>query len=104
MTVQLPDAATQTVLSGYGEVYSYTVVTDAPEGFDEFAPYVLAIVKLDEGPMLTAQLTDLEGEPRRLADPSACSVMTGRSGRATAAPVASGIPMPMDPPVSDSQS
>lgn len=50
-------------LSGLGEVYSYTIVTDAPEGFDEYAPYVLALVKLDEGPMLTAQLTDLGEEP-----------------------------------------
>ena len=50
-------------LSGKGEVYSYTVIQDAPAGFEDQAPYVLAIVKLDEGPMLTAQLTDLEGAP-----------------------------------------
>ena len=36
--------------------------------------------------------------------PSACSVTTLRSGHATAAPVASGRPMPMAPPVSMSQS
>lgn len=47
--------------SGNGEVYSFTTVQDAPAGFEEQAPYVLAIVKLDEGPMLTAQLTDLDG-------------------------------------------
>lgn len=50
-------------LSGKGEVYSFTVVTDPPAGFELQAPYVLAIIKLDEGPMLTAQLTDLEGAP-----------------------------------------
>lgn len=50
-------------LSGRGEVYSYTVVTEAPEGYEEYAPYVLAIVQLEEGPRLTAQLTDLAGEP-----------------------------------------
>lgn len=49
--------------SGKGEVFSYTTVLSAPEGFEEQAPYVLALIKLDEGPMLTAQLTDLEGEP-----------------------------------------
>lgn len=48
-------------LSGKGEVYSYTVVRYeyAPEGFKEQAPFVLALVKLEEGPMITAQLTDL---------------------------------------------
>jgi uncharacterized protein len=50
-------------LSGKGIVYSYTVVQDAPVGFDVQAPYALAMVKLDEGVMLTAQLTDLDGEP-----------------------------------------
>jgi hypothetical protein len=50
----------QVKLSGKGEVYSYTVVTDAPEGFTEQAPYILALIKLDEGPLITAQLTDLE--------------------------------------------
>jgi hypothetical protein len=50
----------RTQLAGKGEVYSYTIVTDAPAGFEDQAPYVLALVKLDEGPMITAQLTDLE--------------------------------------------
>jgi hypothetical protein len=49
--------------SGKGMVYSYTTVVEAPEGFEEQKPYVIALVKLDEGPMLTAQLTDLDGEP-----------------------------------------
>lgn len=45
--------------SGLGEIYSFTRVMDAPEGFEESAPYLVALVKLDEGPMLTAQLTDI---------------------------------------------
>lgn len=49
--------------SGFGEVYSYTVVQDAPEGYEWQAPYVLAMVKLDEGPIITAQLTDLDTPP-----------------------------------------
>ncbi|MBZ0310478.1 MAG: OB-fold domain-containing protein [Anaerolineae bacterium] len=44
---------------GLGEIYSFTTVMDAPEGFEENAPYVLALVKLDEGPIITAQLTDI---------------------------------------------
>lgn len=47
------------VSGGKGTVLSYTVVTDAPEGFEEQAPYTLALVKLDEGPTVLAQLTDL---------------------------------------------
>jgi uncharacterized OB-fold protein len=46
--------------SGKGSVYSYTTVSDAPAGFEENAPYTVAIVKLDEGPLVTAQLTDLD--------------------------------------------
>jgi len=38
-------------------------VLDPPQGYEAQAPYVIALVKLDEGPMLTAQLTDLDGEP-----------------------------------------
>ncbi len=49
--------------SGKGEVYSYTLVLDPPEGFEDQKPYAVALVKLDEGPMVTAQLTDIVGEP-----------------------------------------
>ena len=48
--------------SGCGEVFSYTVVYEAPEGYENQVPYVLALVELEEGPMVTAQLTDLEYE------------------------------------------
>jgi uncharacterized OB-fold protein len=46
--------------SGKGEVYSYTTVYEAPAGYDANAPYTVALVKLDEGPMVTAQLTDVD--------------------------------------------
>lgn len=59
------EAKTLYQFSGKGEVYSFTSITDAPAGFEEQAPYVLAIVKLDEGPMVTAQLTDLD-EPAQI--------------------------------------
>ena len=53
-------------LSGRGTVYSYTVLS--PEGAPpEFADeariegqYVVALVELDEGPRITAQLTDVD--------------------------------------------
>jgi hypothetical protein len=46
-------------LSGRGTVYSYTTVYDPPAGFEGYAPYPVALVKLDDGPMVTAQLTDV---------------------------------------------
>lgn len=48
--------------SGQGSVYSFTTVTEAPLGYEDQAPYVIALVRLDEGPMLTAQITDFDGE------------------------------------------
>ena len=46
--------------TGVGEVYSYTTIYDAPAGFEEYTPYTVALVKLDEGPLVTAQLTDID--------------------------------------------
>jgi uncharacterized OB-fold protein len=45
--------------SGRGEVYSFTTVYQAPAGFEQEAPYPMAMVRLEEGPLVTAQLTDL---------------------------------------------
>jgi len=36
-----------------------THMINAPAGFEEQAPYTIALVKLSEGPVVTAQLTDL---------------------------------------------
>ncbi len=44
---------------GTGTVVSWTTVRQPPEAFTEQAPYVVALIQLDEGPKLTAQLTDL---------------------------------------------
>ena len=55
--------------SGRGEVYSYTTVYDPPAGFEENAPYTVALVKLAEGPMVTAQLTDLGDQPIEIGTP-----------------------------------
>jgi uncharacterized protein len=51
-------------LSGRGTVYSFTTVTAPPEPFEAFAPYTLALIKLDEGPVVTMQLTDLDAPPQ----------------------------------------
>jgi uncharacterized OB-fold protein len=55
-------AKTPLVFSGRGEVYSYSTVYHVPRGFEEFAPYTVALVQLEEGPMVTAQLTDVDAE------------------------------------------
>ena len=55
--------------SGRGEVYSYTTVYDPPAGYEENAPYTVALVKLEEGPLVTAQLTDLGDQPVEIGQP-----------------------------------
>ena len=56
------EAKTLYSFSGRGEVYSYTTVYEPPAGYEENVPYTVALIKLEEGPMVTAQLTDLDGE------------------------------------------
>jgi uncharacterized protein len=55
--------------SGKGEIYSYTTIYEAPSGFDANAPYTVALVKLNEGPMVTAQLTDVSGSEVKIGMP-----------------------------------
>ena len=63
------EAKTQYAFSGKGKVYSYTVMYDAPAGYEENLPYTVAVVALDEGPMVTAQLTDLGEQPVEIGMP-----------------------------------
>jgi len=63
------EAKTAFQFSGKGEVFSYTTINDAPSGYQEQAPYAVALVKLNEGPIVTAQLTDLGAEPVRIGMP-----------------------------------
>ncbi len=62
-------AKTLYTFTGLGEVYSYTTVYDPPAGFERYAPYVVALVRLEEGPLLTAQLTDIEPEAVQIGMP-----------------------------------
>ena len=63
------EARTAYQFSGKGEVYSYTTIYDPPAGYETTAPYTVAIVKLEEGPMVTAQLTDLGEQPVEIGMP-----------------------------------
>jgi uncharacterized protein len=55
--------------SGRGEVYSFTTIYEPPSGFEETTPYTVALIKLEEGPILTAQLTDLGDTPVEIGMP-----------------------------------
>lgn len=44
----------------FGTVFSMTLVREAPEGFSGQAPYHLALVRLEDGSLITAQLTDVD--------------------------------------------
>jgi uncharacterized protein len=48
--------------SGRGEIYSYTMVYEAPSDFTEQTPYYVALIRLEEGPVITARLTDFDTE------------------------------------------
>ena len=63
------DAKTSFAFSGRGEVYSYTTIYDAPAGYEATAPYTVALVKLEEGPIITAQLTDLDEDAVEIGMP-----------------------------------
>lgn len=44
--------------AGKGKVVSFTEVTSPPDGFEDQVPYILAIIELEEGARLTAQIVD----------------------------------------------
>ncbi|RMF02960.1 MAG: Zn-ribbon domain-containing OB-fold protein [Chloroflexi bacterium] len=55
--------------SGRGEVFSYSTVYNPPEGYEDNAPYTVALVKLEEGPLITAQLTDVRNDDVQIGMP-----------------------------------
>ena len=68
MRAELPSHITSKDIyqfSGLGEIYSHTTVYESkyvPERFKDFVPYSTAIIRLKEGPLITAQLTDFGDE------------------------------------------
>lgn len=49
-------------LRGKGEIITYTIIHVAPENFEEQIPYPVAIIQLEEGPRVTAQIVDCKIE------------------------------------------
>ena len=55
--------------SGNGHVYSYSTVYQAPAGYEEFVPYTVALVELEEGPLVTGQLADADQDEIEIGMP-----------------------------------
>lgn len=45
-------------LANQGKIITYTIIYDAPENFEGQTPYPIAIIELDDGPRITAQIVD----------------------------------------------
>ncbi len=54
---------------GKGEVYSFTTIYEAPSGFEHQVPYTVALIRLEEGPLVTAQLTDVDASDVHIGMP-----------------------------------
>jgi uncharacterized OB-fold protein len=46
---------------GSGTLYSYSQMSQSPRGFANLGPYAVGMVQLDDGPLIMAQLTDVDG-------------------------------------------
>jgi hypothetical protein len=55
--------------SGKGRVFSYTVVRSPPAGFEGFAPYIVALIELEEGPKVISQVVDCDPKEVRIGMP-----------------------------------
>lgn len=55
-------------LSRRGKIVTYSIVRADAEGFEEQVPYILAIVELDDGPRLTAQIADCGPDEIKIGD------------------------------------
>ena len=62
-------SVTQTEVSGRGTLYSFTVVRRGSGPFRDAAPYVLAMVQLDEGPTMMTNLVDVDPESVTVGQP-----------------------------------
>lgn len=52
--------------SGRGRLYSYVINQRPAPGFDDMAPYVIAVVELEEGPRMMTNIVGVEPTPEHL--------------------------------------
>lgn len=55
-------------LSGKGKLLTYTIIRTAPEGFEDFAPYAVGIIEMEEGVRVMGQVTDCDPEELKTGD------------------------------------
>lgn len=59
----------KTTLARTGRIETFTVIRVAPTGFEDEAPYAVAIVRLDDGVKLTAQVADCNPDQLEIDQP-----------------------------------
>ena len=47
-------------LSEQGEVVTWTIINNAPIGFEKYVPYIVALIELEDGCKLLSQIVDIE--------------------------------------------
>ena len=52
--------------SGRGKLYSYVINYRAAYGFQDYVPYVIAVVQLDEGPRMMTNIVGVDPTPENL--------------------------------------
>ena len=53
-------------VSGKGTLHTYVISHRAAPGFDDDVPYVIAVVKLEEGPHMMSNIINVEATPENL--------------------------------------
>ncbi|MEM2941097.1 MAG: Zn-ribbon domain-containing OB-fold protein [Thermoproteota archaeon] len=52
----------QVEFSGRGKVFSYTIVNIGSRAFEKYAPYIIGLIELEEGPRVISQIVDCKPE------------------------------------------
>ena len=52
--------------SGRGKIYSYVINHRPAPGFGNEAPYVIAVIELEEGPRMMSNMTGVEPDPDKV--------------------------------------
>ncbi|AEG19307.1 Zn-ribbon domain-containing OB-fold protein [Methanobacterium paludis] len=55
-------------LSGKGKIYTYSVINTPTDEFKTLAPYVVAIIELEEGTKITSQIVDCDPDKIEIGD------------------------------------
>ena len=54
--------------SGKGKIHTFSVINTPPSQFKKIAPYIVAIVDLDEGARVTSQVVDASPDEIKIGD------------------------------------